>query len=192
MSRPLSPEVLIPADRIAARVQELARQITADIRSDQELAVLVVLKGAFIFAADLLRALPCRTRIGFMEIHKDPERPGRADFVFTHPFPMEGADVLVVEDILDTGHTLAHLLSRLRARRPARLRTVVLLDKKPRREVEVLPEYVGFEVPDRWVVGYGLDDDENYRDLTYVGFVADRPERAERSAGRMAPRDGEP
>lgn len=171
MTRPLSPEVLIPAERIQQRVRELAEQIGASVPVDTELAVLVILKGAFIFAADLIRALPCRTRIGFMEIHKDPERPGRADFVFTHPFPMEGADVLVVEDILDTGHTLDHLLSRLAARRPQRLRTVVLLDKKPRREIPVLPEFIGFEVPDKWVVGYGLDDTENYRNLPFVGFV---------------------
>ncbi|MFN7965907.1 MAG: hypoxanthine phosphoribosyltransferase [Acidobacteriota bacterium] len=171
MTRPLSPEVLLSSERIKRRIAELAKEIAATVPAETELAVLVILKGAFVFAADLVRELPCRTRIGFMEIHKDPERPGRADFVFTHPFPMEGADVLVVEDILDTGHTLDHLLSRLNARRPQRLRTVVLLDKKPRREVPVLPEFIGFEVPDKWVVGYGLDDDENYRNLPFVGFV---------------------
>lgn len=171
MSRPLVPEILIHSDRIEQRVRELGREICSTVPADGELAVLVVLKGAFVFAADLVRELDCRTRIGFMEIHKDPNRPGRADFVFTHPFPLEGADVLVVEDILDTGHTLDHLLSRLKSRRPARLRTVVLLDKKPRREVPIVPEYVGFEIPDRWVVGYGLDDAEAYRALPYVGYV---------------------
>lgn len=171
MIRPLATETLITASQIERRVGELAAEIGETVPSGGELAVLVILKGAFIFAADLVRSLPCRTRLGFMEIHKDPERPGRADFVFTHPFPMEGADVLVVEDILDTGHTLDHLLARLRSRRPARLRTVVLLDKKPRREVAVLPEYIGFEIPDRWVVGYGLDDGEAYRNLPDVRYV---------------------
>jgi hypoxanthine phosphoribosyltransferase len=96
-----------------------------------------------------------------------------ADFVFTHPFPVEGADLLVIEDILDTGWTMDHMFARLRSRRPKRLRSVVLLDKKPRREVEVPIDYVGFEIPDVWVVGYGLDDGETFRNLPDVRFTVE-------------------
>ncbi len=169
--RPLAPEVLIPAERLQARVADMAREIAADTPDDGEIAALVVLKGAFVFAADLLRGIPRRTRVGFLETHRNPTRPALADFVFTYPFPVEGADLLVIEDILDTGCTLRHLQSRMLARRPARLRTVVLLDKKPRRAVEVKVDYTGFEIPDLWVVGYGLDDGENYRNLCEIRYV---------------------
>lgn len=169
--RALAPEILIPKERLQARVAELARQITEDTKENEELAALIVLKGAFVFAADLLRAIPRRVRIGFLETHRNPTRPNLADFVFTYPFPVEGADLLVIEDILDSGYTLRHLQSRMLARRPARLRTVVLLDKKPRRAVEVQINYMGFEIPDLWVVGYGLDDGENYRNLCEIRYV---------------------
>jgi hypoxanthine phosphoribosyltransferase len=172
-TRKLSTEALITADRIRVRVAELARGIAADTPEDADLAALIVLKGAFIFGADLLRAIPRRVRVGFLETHRDPQRPGLADFVFTYPFPVEGADLLVIEDILDSGHTLRHLQSRMAARRPRRLRTAVLLDKKPRREVDVPVEYIGFEIPDRWVVGYGLDDGEYYRNLNDIRFMRD-------------------
>ncbi|MBP7146699.1 MAG: hypoxanthine phosphoribosyltransferase [Acidobacteria bacterium] len=171
--RPLAPEILYPADTIQRRVTELARRITADTPAGGEIAALVVLKGAFIFGADLLRQVDRPTRVGFLESHKDPQRPGQADLVFTHPFAIEGSDLLVIEDILDTGQTMKHLLSRLWARRPARLRVAVLLDKKPRRQVEVAIDYAGFEIPDVWVVGYGLDDDERYRNLPHIGYVVE-------------------
>lgn len=169
----LAPEVLITEEQLRARIDDLAREIAGATPADGEIAALIVLKGAFVFAADLVRAIPRRMRIGFLETHKDPTRPGLADFVFTYPFPIEGADLLVIEDILDTGHTLRHLQRRMLARRPARLRTAVLLDKKPRREVEVPVDYVGFEIPDRWVVGYGLDDGERYRNLKDIRYIRD-------------------
>ncbi len=169
--RSLAPEILIPAERIEARIAEMARDITAATPEDGEIAALIVLKGAFVFAADLLREIPRRVRVGFLETHRDTTRPGLADFVFTYPFPIEGADLLVIEDILDSGHTLQHLQSRMAARRPARLRTAILLDKTPRREVPVSVDYVGFEIPDLWVVGYGLDDSERYRNLKDIRYV---------------------
>jgi hypoxanthine phosphoribosyltransferase len=171
--RRLSDEVLISEERIGARIREMAGQIAADTPDDREIAALIVLKGAFVFGADLLRAIPRRVRVGFLETHRDPTRPGLADFVFTYPFPIEGADLLVIEDILDSGHTLKHLQSRMTARRPMRVRTAVLLDKKPRREVEVPVDYVGFDIPDLWVVGFGLDDGEQYRNLRDVRFMRD-------------------
>ena len=99
--RRLSDEILVTEERIGARVRELAAQIAADTPEQDEIAALIVLKGAFVFAADLLRAIPRRVRVGFLETHRDPTRPGLADFVFTYPFPIEGADLLVIEDILD-------------------------------------------------------------------------------------------
>lgn len=171
--RRLSDDVLVSEEQIAAGVRELAGRIAADTPEDGEIAALIVLKGAFVFGADLLRAIPRRMRIGFLETHRDPTRPGLADFVFTYPFPIEGADLLIVEDILDSGHTLKHLQSRMAARRPARVRTAVLLDKKPRREVDVAVDYIGFDIPDVWVVGYGLDDGERYRNLKDIRFMRD-------------------
>lgn len=171
--RVLSDETLVSAGDISRRIAEMARQIADDTPADADLAALIVLKGAFVFGADLLRAIPRKLRVGFLETHRDPQRPGLADFVFTYPFPIEGADLLVIEDILDSGHTLKHLQSRLAARRPRRLRTAVLLDKKPRREVEVPVEYIGFDIPDEWVVGYGLDDGEYYRNLSDMRYIRD-------------------
>jgi hypoxanthine phosphoribosyltransferase len=169
--RPLEPEVLITESQLAEGVERLAEEITRDTSDGSDLAALIVLKGAFVFAADLLRAIPLPLRVGFLEIHKDPARPGAADFVFTHPFRIQGADLLLVEDILDSGITLSYLLRRLEVRRPQRIRTVVLLDKTSRREVDVPIDYVGFSIPDRWVVGYGLDDDERYRNLRDIRYV---------------------
>lgn len=170
--RPLAGEILISAEAIAARVRAMARDIDASTPQDGEIAALVVLKGAFIFAADLLRAIERPTRVGFLEIHKDPEGSREADFVFTHPFPIEGRDVLIIEDILDSGITLTALQGHMRARKPARLRTAVLLDKTVRRVVPCPVEFVGFEIPDRWVVGYGLDDEGYYRNLPAIGYIA--------------------
>lgn len=169
----LSPEILISQEKIAARVGELARKIEEQTPPDGQIAALVVLKGAFIFASDLIRQIRRPLRVGFLEIHKDPDGSGDVDFIFTHPFAIQGADLLVIEDILDTGITLSALLARLKARRPERVRTAVLLDKTSRREVPCPVEYVGFEIPDRWVVGYGLDDRELYRNLPGIGYVED-------------------
>ena len=171
MPRRLAPEILITKQAIARRVEELGRAIAEQTPEEGEIAALIVLKGAFVFAADLLREIPRRTRIGFLETHKDPERPDSTDFVFTHPFSVEGADLLIIEDILDTGVTLTRLQERLRSRRPQRIRTAVLLDKSCRRTVEVEVDYIGFEIPDKWVVGYGLDEEEAFRNMPQIGYV---------------------
>ena len=171
MPRRLAPEILITKQAIAQRVRELGQAIAEQTPEKGEIAALIVLKGAFVFAADLLREIPRRTRIGFLETHKDPERPEATDFVFTHPFSVEGADLLIIEDILDTGVTLTRLQERLRSRRPQRIRTVILLDKTSRRTVDVDVDHIGFEIPDKWVVGYGLDDEEAYRNMPDIGYV---------------------
>lgn len=169
--RSLASEILIDAEKIRRRVRELAAEIERDTPENGEIAALIVLKGAFVFGSDLLREINRHVRIGFLESHRDVEHPGLADFAFTHPFRVEGSDLLIIEDILDTGHTMNHLLSRMRSRRPARLRTVVLLDKISRREVPVPVDYIGFQIPDKWVVGYGLDEEERFRNLQDIGYV---------------------
>lgn len=169
--RPLASEILITGEEIREKVSELGRAIAADTPVHGEIAALVILKGAFVFAADLLREIPRRTRVGFMETHKDPHRPALTNFQFTHAFSIENSDLLVIEDILDSGVTMNRLLARLAARRPKRIRTVVLFDKVSQRTEEVQVEYRGFEIPNKWVVGYGLDDDEAYRNLDYLGYV---------------------
>ena len=106
--RSLAPDVLIPAGRIEARVAEMAAEIAADTPEDGEIAALIVLKGAFVFAADLLRAIPRPLRVGFLETHRDPSRPGLADFVFTYPFPIEGADLEGALHDVDAVELLCH------------------------------------------------------------------------------------
>jgi hypoxanthine phosphoribosyltransferase len=174
----LTDEVLIPRERIAARVAELGREIAADRPcgsrgpdGSAELSVLCVMDGAFMFCADLVRELPLRVNLGFARVCSverggDPDRaPLPADL------PVRDADLLVVEDVLDTGQTLARLLARLEALGPRRLRCAVLLDKPARRRASVRANYVGFAVEDRWVVGYGLDHEGRYRNLPYVSYV---------------------
>jgi hypoxanthine phosphoribosyltransferase len=171
----LSDEVLLSRETIATRVAELASEIAGDTPPGGTLSVLAILDGAFVFCADLVRALDRPLHVGLMRVVSvarggDPDSAALPD-----DLPLRGADLLVVEDILDTGHTLAALRRRLLALEPARLRIAVLLDKPSRREVAVPVDYVGFEVPDRWVVGYGLDSDGLYRNLPEIRWLA--PER---------------
>ncbi len=167
----LSREILIGETALQARVEALARAIAADTREGGELSVIGLMDGAFMFCADLVRRLPMPVRLALVPI-KSIERGGDpAALDLPGAFPLEGADVLVVEDILDTGRTLLALKSHIEAQRPARLRIAVLLDKPARRAVPLTADYVGFQVPDRWIVGYGLDVDGLYRNLPYISFV---------------------
>jgi hypoxanthine phosphoribosyltransferase len=167
----LSPEILIGESALQARVEALARAIAADTGDGGELSVIALMDGAFMFCADLVRRLPMPVRLALVPI-KSIDRGGNPSaLVFPDGFPLEGADVLVVEDILDTGRTLAALGGHILEQRPARLRTAVLLDKPGRRTVTFHADYVGFQVPDRWIVGYGLDLHGLYRNLPYVTFV---------------------
>lgn len=167
----LSSTILIPEERIEERVAAMADAIAADTPEGTELSVIALMDGAFMFCADLVRRLPMPVRIAMTPV-LSVERggdPGRV--MLPLDFPIEGADLLLVEDILDTGRTLAALKERLERRRPRRLRIAVLLDKPARRQARIVPEYVGFQVPDRWVVGYGLDADGLYRNLPYISYV---------------------
>jgi hypoxanthine phosphoribosyltransferase len=167
-------EVLIAADRIAARVRELGAQISHDYRN-RPLRLVGVLKGAFIFLADLLRAMdhPEVTLdfLGVATYGNASQTSGEVRVTKDLDQSIEGLDVLVVEDILDTGVTFHYLMTALRNRKPASLRTATLLDKPSRRIRPVQADYVGFSIPDAFVVGYGLDFAQKYRELPYVGVL---------------------
>ena len=167
----LADEILITEEQIAARVREMAAEITADTEPGSMLSVLAILDGAFIFCSDLIRRVDAPLRVGLLRMISIT-RGGDVDQLrFPADFPITGTDLLVVEDILDTGHTLAALSDRLMQQAPARLRTAVLLDKPAGREVEFKPDYVGFTIPDHWVVGYGLDSGGLYRNLPHITYV---------------------
>jgi len=167
-------EVLIPADRIAERVHELGTQISHDYHH-RSLRMVGVLKGAFVFLADLLRAMdhPDVTLdfLGVATYGNASQTSGEVRVTKDLDQSIEGLDVLVVEDILDTGVTFHYLTTALRNRKPASLRTVTLLDKPSRRIRPVEADYVGFSIPDAFVVGYGLDFAQKYRDLPYIGVL---------------------
>jgi hypoxanthine phosphoribosyltransferase len=165
-------ETLIPADAIARRVHELA----ADVRRDHPDGVhlVCVLKGAFVFTADLARAIGDRTTIDFMAVSSygnGSVSSGQVQVLKDLSSGIEGRDVVIVEDIVDTGLTLTYLQNILRARSPRYLRTACLLSKPSRRKVDVQVDYVGFTIEDRFVVGYGLDFAEQHRTLPFIGVI---------------------
>lgn len=165
-----SLRVLIPEDRLQARITELGRQIRADYGGDPILCI-GVLKGSFLFMADLVRAIGGDVRCDFLSAssyHGGTESTGTVTVNFDVATPLEGVHCLVVEDIVDTGRTLTHLLALLRARNPASLKTVSLLDKPSRRELPLDADYVGFAIPDEFVVGFGLDLAERFRNLPHI------------------------
>lgn len=167
----LSEEILIGETALLSRVDALARAIAADTREGGELSVIALMDGAFMFCADLVRKLPMPVRVALVPVKSIDRGGDPSTLAFPEELPLEGADVLVVEDILDTGRTLHAVKSRILERRPASLRIAVLLDKPFRRAVPMTADYVGFQVPDRWIVGYGLDVDGLYRNLPYLSFV---------------------
>jgi hypoxanthine phosphoribosyltransferase len=169
-------EVLVDAERLQARIRELGGQITGDYEG-RDLLLVGVLKGAVFFMADLMRelALPCE--IDFMAISSygaGTDSSGVVRILKDLDLNIAGRDVLVVEDIIDSGLTLSYLMRTLRARRPATLEICTLLTKPERREIDVPVRYVGFEIPNKFVIGYGLDFGERYRNLPYIGVL--RPE----------------
>ncbi len=167
------PETLLGADEIRRRVSGLAREIEADQPEGRELLCVGVLKGAVFFLVDLVRELRLPVAVDFLQTssYGSSSEPGEVVIRRDLELPIRGRDVLLVEDIVDTGHTVETLLTTLRLRRPRSLRLCALLDKPERREVEVEIDYMGFTIPDRFVVGYGLDHAERWRDLPYVGVV---------------------
>ena len=170
-------EVLVSEKQIAAKVAELGARIGADY-ADRRLTLVSVLKGSLPFMADLMRAIPSPVRIDLMEVSSyggtSTESSGLVRILKDLSATIEGEEVLIVEDIIDTGLTLNYLIRYLRGKNPKSLRICTLLDKPARRLVDIPVDYVGFTIPDQFVVGYGLDYDEFYRNLRFVGVL--RPE----------------
>ncbi len=169
-----APKTLIGEDAIQQRVRALAAEISSDYAGEGELVLIGVLKGAFIFLADLSRHLTIPRAIEFIALSsygKGSESTGAVRLIMDVRESIEGKPVLVVEDIVDTGHTLHHLVALLETREPASIRTCALVRKKSRHEVDVRIDYLGFDIPDVWVVGYGLDLAEQNRTLPYIGVV---------------------
>jgi len=165
-----SRDIFKTEEQIAERVAALGREITGFYK-DEEISLLGVLKGSFIFLADLARQIRLPARIGFLEIVTSRKSEFLTEVVFSSSFQIEGSHLLVVEDILDTGVTLAYLTQQLQLHGPKSVRVVTLLDKPHRRKVDLMPDHVGFQVPDRHVVGYGLDWQGQYRNLPYLTWV---------------------
>jgi len=168
------PEVLISEDTIQARVVELAEQISADYGSDDDLVLVGVLKGSFIFLADLSRRLSIPRTIEFIAVSSYGDSSvssGAVRLVMDVRGNIEGKHVLIVEDIVDTGHTLKYLIGMMKSHRPASVRTAALVRKAESAEVDVNVDYLGFDIGDEWVVGYGLDFAEQNRTLPYIGVI---------------------
>ena len=169
------PVVLLSEEEIQTRVSELAAQISSDYADADELVLIGVLKGAFIFLADLSRKLTIPRTIEFIAVSSydsGSRSSGAVRLVMDVRGNIEGKHVLIVEDIVDTAHTLKYLIGMLRSHRPASVRTCALVRKAERAEVEVDVDYLGFDIGDEWIVGYGLDYAEQDRTLPYIGVVA--------------------
>lgn len=169
-------EILFTDTQIQQRVAELGTCIGKDF-AGEDILIIAVLKGAILFLADLIRAIDLPLAVDFMAVSSygaGTESSGVVRILKDLDEPIEGRHVLIVEDIVDSGRTLDYLLRMLRQRNPATLHVCTLLDKRERREIEVPIDYIGFEVPDAFVVGYGLDFAELYRQLPFIGVL--RPE----------------
>ena len=166
-------EILVQPDELAHRVRELAGEISADY-AGRDLLLIGVLKGAVFFMADLMRHLTVTCEVDFMAISSygaATDSSGVVRILKDLDINIAGREVLVVEDIIDSGLTLSYLMRNLEAREPASLEICAILTKPERREIDVPVRYVGFEIPDRFVIGYGLDFAERYRNLPYVGVL---------------------
>ena len=167
-------ETLISADRIRERVRELAAEIERDYPAGEEIHLVGVLKGGFMFMADLIRAMSARVTLDFIAVSsyaQSTRSTGEVRLLKDLDSRLEGRHVVIVEDIVDTGLTLTYLQNILRARAPRSLRSACLLSKPSRRLVDVAVEYVGFTIEDRFVVGYGLDYAERYRNLECIAVL---------------------
>ena len=168
-----SLEILIPADVLQARIAELGAEIARDYAGRKPLLV-CVLKGAMVFMADLIRAIDLPLHLDFIAVSSygaGTRSTGEVRIVKDLDGAVEGHDLIFVEDILDTGLTLSYLLENFRSRGAASIRIAALLNKPERRKANIELDYKGFDIPDKFVVGYGLDFDERYRNLPYIGVV---------------------
>jgi hypoxanthine phosphoribosyltransferase len=166
-------EILVQPDDLRLRVRELGAQISRDYEG-KDLLLVGVLKGAIFFLSDLMRHIDIPVEVDFMAVASygsQTDSSGVVRILKDLDAPIEGRDVLIVEDIIDSGLTLQYLMRNLGARTPRSLEVCSLLTKPERRKVEVLPRYVGFEIPDRFAIGYGLDYSERYRNLPFVAAL---------------------
>lgn len=164
---------MLSAEQISVRVQELGAEIAKEYK-DRSLVLVVVLKGSFIFASDLCRAIDSHLRIDFLGVRsygEGTESSGVVQITQDLSKPIAGEDVIIVEDIVDTGLTIAHLMDLFRTRGPRSVKVCSLLHKPARARVAVNVDYLGFTIEDKFVVGYGLDFAERYRNLPYIGVI---------------------
>jgi len=164
---------LLSSETIAERVRELGAVISRDY-AGRSIVLISVLKGSFVFAADLARAISVPVRVEFLGVRSygyGTKSSGVVQITYDLPRPIEGEDVLIVEDIIDTGLTVAHLLDLLRTRFPRSVKVCALLNKPSREIRHVAIDYLGFTIDDRFVVGYGLDHAERYRNLPFIGVI---------------------
>lgn len=165
--------VLITEEQIKTRVKELGQEIT-EVYRGKNLCVVGILKGSVVFLADLIREIKLPLQIDFMAVSsygKSTHSSGVVRILKDLDSDIGGKDLLIVEDIVDTGLTLSYLVENLLSREPASLRICTFLDKPSRRKSQINPDYNGYEIPDEFVVGYGLDFDEQYRNLPYIGVL---------------------
>lgn len=180
MRDPNIGEILIQADELRSRIADLGEQISADY-AGREIHLVCVLKGAVLFVADLMRQLTVPCQVDFMAVSSygsATSSSGVVRILKDLDHSIEGQHVLIVEDIIDSGLTLQYLLRNLRSRKPASLEVCSLLTKPSRREVDLPIRYTGFQLPDRYAVGYGLDLDQRYRNLPYVAALTPDAVRA--------------
>ncbi len=174
VQRPYVVDQMISAKAIAARIETLAREIEAEYADTHKLVVVGLLRGSFIFIADLVREIDLPVEVDFIEASSygsGMESSREVRILKDLRSGIEGRDVLVVEDIVDTGHTLSHVTALLQSRKPAKLKSIALLDKPSRREVDFSADWIGFEIPDEFVVGYGIDFAQRNRNLPHIGKV---------------------
>ena len=154
------------------RVEELAKQIYEDYNK-RSITFICILKGSVFFTVDLAKHIPSNVKLEFIRVssYHGTESTGKIELKIDLKDDIEGEDVLIIEDIVDTGRTLSYLKEYLKTKNPKSLKICTLLDKKERRVCEIEPEYVGFNIPDKFVLGYGLDVDEEYRNLPYIGYI---------------------
>ncbi len=165
--------VLFSEEEVDARIRQMGEQISRDY-AGREVHLICVLKGGSFFMCELAKRITVPAYLDFMSVSSygsETKSSGVVKIVKDLDAPLAGKDVIVVEDIVDTGHTLSYLLEMLKGREPASLKLCTLLDKPDRREVEVPVDYTGFVIPDKFIVGYGLDYDQKYRNLPYIGTV---------------------
>ena len=172
--RPYVIDKMISAKTIAARIEELAREIEIEYKDTDKLVVVGLLRGSFVFIADLVREIDLPIEVDFLEAssYGDGMESSREVRILKDiRGQIEGRDVLLVEDIVDTGFTLEHVVHLLKSRHPGKLRTIALLDKPSRREAPIKGDWIGFEIPDEFVVGYGIDFAQRNRNLPFIGKV---------------------